>query len=165
MEKSSLNSGQEQWNIEEPKLNKQPQNVRVDTERRVAIPNELSGHLRELDDKVKSMMEKSQNRSSDKTKRANICKVCGKEGQWVAIRDHIEANHLEGVSLPCNFYGKEFRSRQMLRKHTCNRKWKDNDNMDPHWGFLRSNFVQYMYILGQEVSWGSTIVFVEHLFW
>ena len=118
MEKSSLNPGHGQWNDEQPTLNKQPSNVRV-AERRIAIPNDLSGDLKELDEKVKSMMEKSQNRTSDGTKMANICKVCGKEGQWVAIRDHIEANHLEGVSLPCNVCEKTFRSRITLRKHKC----------------------------------------------
>ena len=119
MEKSSLNPGQEHWNVAKPTLNKQLPNLRVDAERRVAIPNDLSGDLKELDEKVKSMMEKSQNRTSDGTKMANICKVCGKEGQWVAIRDHIEANHLEGVSLPCNVCERTFRSRMILRKHKC----------------------------------------------
>ena len=52
-------------------------------------------------------------------KRAYIFKVCGKEGAGIAIRDHIEANHLEGVSLPCNICGKEFRSRMTLRRHKC----------------------------------------------
>ena len=30
-----------------------------------------------------------------------ICKMCGKEGVGIAIRDHIEANHLDGIALPC----------------------------------------------------------------
>ena len=84
-------------------------------ERRLAVSNFLSGDfLKELDEKVKSMMEKGQNGG-----KRYVCKVCGKEGQWVAIRDHIEANHLEGVSLPCNVCGKEYRSRNNLRRHTC----------------------------------------------
>jgi len=71
----------------------------------------------ELEAKVKSMMEKSSNCLPNKTVKADMCTVCGKEGQGGSIKDHIEANHLEGVSLPCNFCGKTFRSRNRLRKH------------------------------------------------
>ena len=85
----------------------------------VAIPNDLIEYTRDLDLKVKSMMEKSQNTffKQGKQQRADVCKVCGKEGQWVAIRDHIEAKHLEGVSLPCDQCDKICRSRVSLRQH------------------------------------------------
>ena len=116
-EKSNLNE-LEQSNFE-PKLNKQMPNVQMNNERRIAIPNFVSGDLQELDEKVKSMMEISQNLIPSGKERAKICKVCGKEGHSMAIRDHIEANHLEGVSLPCNACGKDFRSRINLRRHTC----------------------------------------------
>ena len=33
---------------------------------------------------------------------AYLCKVCGKEGRDHHIKDHIEANHLEGIIIPCN---------------------------------------------------------------
>ena len=48
---------------------------------------------------------------------AKICKVCGKEGQAMAITNHIEANHLDGVSVPCNLCEKILRSRAALRTH------------------------------------------------
>ena len=105
-----------------PEMDKQPPKVQMNNERRIAVPNFVSGDLQELDEKVKSMMEASQNFDPSGKQKAKICKVCGKEGAGIAIRDHIEANHLEGVSLPCNICGKEFRSRMILRKHTCNRK-------------------------------------------
>ena len=79
-------------------------------------------YLKELDAQVKSMMEKSQNmvQNGRKQKRtAKICKVCGKEGAPEAIKDHIEANHLVGVSLPCDHCEKTFRSRLTLRRHKC----------------------------------------------
>ena len=56
---------------------------------------------------------------SDGRSHAKICTVCGKEGAGIAIRDHLEANHLEGIALPCNDCGKVFRSRAALRKHNC----------------------------------------------
>ena len=87
---------------------------------RMAKLDDFHGHFAELDQMVKSMMEKSQKVMpivNGKRQTANVCKVCGKEGQKVAIRDHIEANHLEGVSLPCNLCEKTFRSRNTLRLH------------------------------------------------
>ena len=85
------------------------------------VDNNLSEYMVELDSKVKSMMEKGSNMISvgnnGKRRKSEICKICGKEGQTVAIRDHIERNHLEGISLPCNVCGKTFRSRHTLRLH------------------------------------------------
>jgi len=102
------------------------ENVTIDTETRdnetaVAVTNyELASvnisNIEDLEAKVKSMMTKSQNKSSSGSF-ALMCTVCGKEGQGIAIKDHIEANHLEGVSLPCNFCEKTFRSRAGLRQH------------------------------------------------
>ena len=88
--------------------------------RRNVIPNHASEDLKEVDEKVKSLMDYSANFISNGKERARICKVCGKEGERKAIRDHIEVNHLEGISLPCNLCDKTFRSRQRMRKHKCN---------------------------------------------
>ena len=85
-------------------------------ERTLSVQNFVPGVVQELDAKVKSLMEESQNISSNGS-RASTCKVCGKEGQMVAIRDHIEIKHLEGVSLPCDVCGKICTSRNMLRRH------------------------------------------------
>ena len=46
-----------------------------------------------------------------------ICKVCGKEGTGNNIKGHIERNHLEGVSMPCNICDKTFVSRNSLKQH------------------------------------------------
>ena len=92
---------------------------RTSTERSLAIPKVVSGDLHDLDEKVKSMMEKSQNLAPNGKSVGHACKVCGKEGSGINIRDHIEANHLEGVSLPCNICGKDCRSRLNLRQHKC----------------------------------------------
>ena len=91
------------------------------TEQKIAISQQVSADLQELDAQVKSMMDQSQKmiQVGKEQRRAKICKMCGKEGQHVAIRDHIEAHHLEGVSLPCNVCDKTFRSRMSLRLHKC----------------------------------------------
>ena len=81
--------------------------------------NNSDEYMQELDEKVKSMIEKSEKKMpvGKQFHRVCLCKVCGKEGQYVAIRDHIEAKHLEGVSLACNQCEKRFRSRASLRMH------------------------------------------------
>ena len=79
----------------------------------------LSADMQDLDITVKSMMETSHNTIMDGNcqKKAKICKICGKEGGATAIKRHIEVNHLEGVSIPCNQCDKTFRSRNALTKH------------------------------------------------
>ena len=75
--------------------------------------------IRKLDLDVKSKMEKSKSKSS-----LHICKVCGKEGQTTSIKNHIEANHMEGVSIPCNHCSKTCRSRNAMWMHN-KREHKD----------------------------------------
>ena len=83
----------------------------------LAIPGNFSGDLDELEEKVKSMMEKSRNNLPYRNEKANMCKVCGKEGQSGSIKDHIEANHLEGIIIPCNLCDKTFRSSNSYKQH------------------------------------------------
>ena len=91
----------------------------------INLKSQFNGDLQALDEKVKSMMEKSQNMITA-GKRANgtpmratafICKVCGKEGKDTNIRDHIELNHLEGIFILCDNCGKVFSSRRNIREH------------------------------------------------
>ena len=65
--------------------------------------------IQALDEKVRSFMQKSQNLAKRGNRRADMCTVCGKEGENTEIKNHIEANHLEGVSIPCNYCEKTFR--------------------------------------------------------
>ena len=93
--------------------------------RSLALPNLLSGDIQELDNQVQSMMEKGTNlvtcgkdkNGKETLRTAFVCKVCLKEGQMVNIRNHIEANHLEGISIPCSLCQNLFRSRKALGKH------------------------------------------------
>ena len=72
-----------------------------------------------LDQQVKSMMTSSENFLTDKKqqRRAKICNICGKEGKQTSIVNHIEAKHLNGVSLPCNDCGLSFTTRNTLAQH------------------------------------------------
>ena len=68
--------------------------VQYNIERAVALPKDaFSGEMNELDEKLKTMMILGNSTTNRKT--AYICQVCGKEGQWLQTRDHIEANHLD----------------------------------------------------------------------
>ena len=78
------------------------------SEKQVALTNStVYANADELNDQIKSMMTKS-NINSDSRGRVAVCNMCGKEGQWNGIRDHIEANHITGVSHSC---GKMFNTR------------------------------------------------------
>ena len=101
---------------------RQVANIDNSIEQSMTIPKYVTGgDLQELDEQVKSMMENSQNmiQEGKRQKRAKICKVCGKEGLPITIRDHIEAHHLDGVSIPCNNCEKTFRLRTTKRLHNC----------------------------------------------
>ena len=88
----------------------------------VAIANT---NILALDEKVKSMMEKGermlpagkQSDGTPKQAKSFICKLCGKEGLFTLIRDHIEANHLEGICIPCDFCDKTFFTQNALKQH------------------------------------------------
>ena len=91
----------------------------------VAIPDQLNGDLEALDAKVKSMMDRSKNMVASgkeingtlRKTTAFICKLCGKEGHPAAIKYHIEAIHLEGISIPCTSCDKVCSSRSAMSAH------------------------------------------------
>jgi len=94
------------------------------TETAIAVQNQTITvnitDVQELDEKVKSLRVESQNSiptGPNGSTKAHICTICGKEGRGKNIMDHIESNHLEGVSIPCDLCGKTFRSRNSLGKH------------------------------------------------
>ena len=101
------------------------QNAVETASRALAIPDQISDDLQALDEEVKSMMERTQ-RTIQNGKKADgtpqtatsfICKVCGKEGTRIHIRNHIEAHHMQKISVPCNHCDKVFSSRGSLDLH------------------------------------------------
>ena len=85
-------------------------------ERTVALTSYFSENFPELDKKCISMMEKTP-KTSPNGLPLYRCERCGKEAIIGNLKNHIEANHLEGISIPCNFCEKTFRARQALKKH------------------------------------------------
>ena len=64
----------------------------------------------ELDEKINTMMDKGEGGWN--------CKACGKQfSKKDNLRQHIEANHIEGASHYCGQCGKVSRSRHALAKH------------------------------------------------
>ena len=107
-------------------LNQEPNSNAPNTKSTaVAVASEISADLQALDEKVKSMMEKGQKMipsgkqldGTPKQEVSRICKVCGKEGLATRIKNHIEANHLEGICIPCDLCDKTFASRNTLSNH------------------------------------------------
>ena len=104
----------------------QNSNAPIRSSAAVAIPNQPGTDLQALDDKVKSMIEKSENmipvggknrNGTPMQARSSICKVCGKEGTFTHLKNHVESNHLEGISIPCDHCGKICPSRTSLGMH------------------------------------------------
>ena len=85
-------------------------------ERAVALTNHFSGNLHELDERCNSMMDKTLKKHSN-GRPLYRCKSCGKEAKNSHLKQHIEANHLEGISIPCNICEKTFRSRNAMTQH------------------------------------------------
>ena len=78
-----------------------------------------SVRLNQLDNQIRSMMEFSKNlvKNGPTMQRTRICKLCGKEGIYSNIKNHIEANHIIGFAHACEICGKTSRSRNGLKKH------------------------------------------------
>ena len=91
----------------------------------LVVQDQSGTDLQALDEKVKSMMRKGRTmipngkraNGTPKRETSSIYIVCGKESLWNIIRNHIEANHLEGISIPCDNCGRRFSSRPGLRLH------------------------------------------------
>merc|ERR1712129_225386 len=77
----------------------------------------FSGELNDLDEVVKSLIVKSENFDHKSKQTKSLCKVCGREGYYANIKEHIEAIHVEGITITCELCDKIFRTRDRFRKH------------------------------------------------
>ena len=88
----------------------------------VALRNDkVSVDLQDLDDQIKSMITKSEI-SAGPGYRGYMasCNVCGKEGPYFNMPNHVETNHITGVTHACDVCGKISRSKNGLRQHVSN---------------------------------------------
>ena len=95
------------------------ENVQPAIEKAFVLTDKVTNNtdMESLDQQVKSMMTISENAAPYNQGRARICKVCGKEGSMTDIRNHIEAHHIDGISVPCGVCGQGFSSRNALKVH------------------------------------------------
>ena len=76
----------------------------------VVIPNQTPAvDFKEMDEQIKTMMSRGQTMRKDGLHKNTLSIICGKEGQYVNIRDHIKARQMYSISIPCNFCKKIFR--------------------------------------------------------
>ena len=91
------------------------------SEKALALTDEAtnSTDMTILDQQVKSMIAFIENADpyAKRAGRARRCKVCGKEGSSTNIKNHIEANHIAGISLSCDLCGQILGTRDALRQH------------------------------------------------
>ena len=106
------------------KETKQQRSPKIFSETVVALNNSVEvGNLQMLDDQISSMMEKSETRKPRTMygkiyfEKTRICKVCGEEGRVNAIKAHIEAKHITGITHTCNICGNSAKTKNSLVAH------------------------------------------------
>ena len=81
----------------------------------IALSNDVN--IEALDQQIESRVTKSDISAGNNQGKVGSCNVCGKEGSYTNIKQHIEANHITGVSHVCDICGNIYRSRNCLRVH------------------------------------------------
>ena len=94
----------------------QPSKGSYDTTVAVIRNDKINVELQDLDEQIRSMITRSEISLPGKGKMAS-CNVCGKQGPYMAMPQHIEANHITGISHACDICGKVARSRSALSVH------------------------------------------------
>ena len=73
---------------------------------------------KDLDNQIKSMMDKSEKRIPGKRFGfLRVCIVCGKEGRYMSIANHIETHHITGPTKVCTICAQAFKNRMNLASH------------------------------------------------
>ena len=112
-------------NFEAPVFEKRPETQYTEEgthDKTVAVANNgVIVELQDLDEQIKSMITKTGKSAGSGKGYLATCNVCGKEGSNRNMPQHMEANHITGVSHSCKICGAIFRNRNILRKHISNK--------------------------------------------
>ena len=83
--------------------------------RAVALTNDkISVDPQDLDVQIRSMITRSEISAGPGNGFKATCNICGKEGSYRNMPNHVETNHISGVSHACDICGKVYRSRNSL---------------------------------------------------
>ena len=72
--------------------------------------------LEDLDQQIRSMITKSDLTTGTGQGKMATCNICGKQGPYFNMPNHVEAKHITGLSHACDICGKLSRSR---KHYTC----------------------------------------------
>ena len=94
----------------------------ADSDTRVAVLDEkttVSADQEGLDQQIRSMITRNETsvQSGSTMRKMATCNICGKEGPYISMPRHVEANHITGVSHACEICGAISRSKNGLRQH------------------------------------------------
>ena len=96
----------------------------------VALTNDKKNvDLQDLDEQIRSMITRSEVSAGPGNGFKATCNICGKEGPYKNMPNHIKANHITGVSHSCDICGKVSRSRPALSMHKLNTHGRCQQNI------------------------------------
>ena len=88
------------------------------TSSELVIPTENDAVKFVMSEEEKNNLAGTVDQHLERTDGSWTCKICGKYAiKKQHMQNHVEANHVEGLSLPCTLCGKTFRSRNTLFNH------------------------------------------------
>ena len=83
-----------------------------------AVKQEYSSEFNVLDKEIETMISCNEHVEKGKpVSKVYKCKFCGKVDTKHHLGNHIEANHIDGIAIPCKFCEKIVKSRNALRHH------------------------------------------------
>lgn len=101
-----------------------------------ALSNDkVSIDIQDLDEQVKSLITRGDISAGPGQGYMASCNVCGKQGPYKNMPNHVETNHITGIMHACNICGKISRTRTALSQHkSTNHKKRTKDSLNHHTG-------------------------------